>query len=456
MDDYSEFIASKRRIVKDSGMDWTPHPGLFPFQRDCVKWATKKGRAALFEDTGLGKSRQEADWARAISQEGRVLVLCPLAVAEQWVREARHVDVDAKYLREDDPSIRVAVTNYDMIDHFDLSKFTGVCLDESSILKAYNGATRTKIIQASQVVPYRLAATATPAPNDYTELGNHAEFLGICSRAEMLAEFFVHDGGDTSVWRLKGHAIRPFWEFVCSWAAIIRMPSDLGYPDDGYLLPPVRWHEHVVEVDHTAYHSEGLLFAPTAMGLSDQRATRRATVDRRIEVAAELAQGTEPVLIWGELNRETDSCEDAIPGSVQVQGSDESDDKARNLLDFADGKIRVLVTKPKIAGFGLNWQHCNRIIFLGASHSYEQTYQAIRRCWRFGQRRPVDVHVIRAANEASVVQNYKRKERDALNMWDMTRPLVVDMIRSISSSTRQVRAYNPTQTMEIPPWLKLS
>jgi superfamily II DNA or RNA helicase len=396
----------------------------------------------------------EADWAAAVVETGgRVLVLTPLAVAEQWVREAVNVGIQARYLREDDGCSPVIVTNYDILDHFDLSRFAGLILDESSILKAQDGATRAAIIASSQVVPYRLAATATPSPNDYAELGNHAEFLGVCSRAEMLAEFFVHDGGDTSVWRLKGHAVKPFWGFVCSWAAIVRMPSDLGYDDTLYRLPPLRWHEHVVDVDHSAYHDAGLLFAPNAMGLSEQRATRRATRDARIEEAVKIAAGSESVLIWGELNAETESCHLAIPGSMEVCGSDSPEEKAAALLGFADGKFRVLVTKPKIAGFGLNWQHCNRIVFLGASHSYEQTYQAIRRCWRFGQKRPVDVHVIRAANEGSVVQNYRRKERDAEGMWNATRPMVAEMIRSIGSTQRQITTYNPTIPMEIPLWL---
>jgi hypothetical protein len=231
------------------------------------------------------------------------------------------------------------------------------------------------------------------------------------------------------------------------------MPSDLGYRDDGYILPPVHWHEHVISANHEDYHAFGLLFAPSAMGLSDQRTTRRATMDARIELAAKLADVPEPVILWGELNTETDSCREAIPGAVEVQGSDSPEEKAERLLGFASGLYRVLVTKPKIAGFGLNWQHCARIIFLGASHSYEQTYQAIRRCWRFGQAREVHVHVIRADNEASVVANYRRKERDAEEMWNLTRPVVADFIKSISSTKRITTAYEPKTIMEIPPWL---
>lgn len=453
--EYDAFVARKSERQVFDGIEYQPHISLFDFQRDIVRWACRKGRCAIFADTGLGKSRMEADWARAVTQHGRVLVLTPLAVAEQWVREAAQVGVEARYLREDDGETRIVVTNYDILDHFDVGMFAGVVLDESSILKSFTGATRTALIDACQRTPYRLAATATPSPNDYTELGNHSEFLGIQTRVEMLAEYFCHDGGETSVWRLKGHALRPFWRWVCSWAAIVRMPSDLGYDDTKYRLPPLTWTEHVVRVDHTQWHNQGMLFAPTVMGLSDVRATRKATMDARIVKAAELAAGDKPCLVWGELNAETEEATEAIQGAVEVQGSDDPEVKAERLLGFADGRIRVLVTKPKIAGFGLNWQHCSRMVFLGASHSYESTYQAIRRCWRFGQRRPVEVHVIRAENEGSVVQNYRRKEADAVGMWNETRPYIRDEIRSIGTATQRTwNEYNPQTEMEIPTWLR--
>jgi superfamily II DNA or RNA helicase len=452
---YRDFIETKHAIRSFDGIEHEPHGSLFPFQRDLVRWALRRGRSAIFADTGLGKSRMEAEWARAVSARGRVLILAPLAVAQQLVREAASIAVEASYLREDDGRTRIVVTNYDMMSHFDVSGFSGLVLDESSILKAYSGAFRNAIIEASQSVPYRLAATATPAPNDYTELGNHSEFLGVQTRAEMLAEYFCHDGGDTATWRLKGHAVDPFWRWVTGWAAIVKMPSDLGYDDGKYRLPPLRWHEHVVGVDHSEYHAAGLLFAPSTMTLTQQRAVRRSTLDKRIEMAAQLAGGDGPVLVWGELNSETEAAAELIAGAVEVAGSDSPDDKADRLLGFADGEIRCLVTKPKIAGHGMNWQHCRRIVFLGASHSYEQTYQAIRRCWRFGQTQPVDVHVIRAENEGSVVANYKRKEQDAQAMWDSTRPMIRDAVRSIGSATGRIwNDYNPIVTMEIPSWLR--
>jgi len=454
-DGYAGFIASKRSLRRFDGIDYEPHESLFPFQRDLVRWALRRGRAAIFADTGLGKSRMEADWARAVSDHGRVLILAPLAVAQQLVREAAACGVDAVYMRHDDGKTPIVVTNYDMMGHFDFGGFSGLVLDESSILKSYSGKFRNAIIDASQVVPYRLAATATPSPNDYTELGNHSEFLGVQTRAEMLSEYFCHDGGNTSVWRLKGHAVDPFWRWVTGWAAAIKMPSDLGYEDGRYRLPPLRWHEHIIDVDHSEYHEAGMLFAPQTMGLSEQRKVRRATEARRVEMAAEIASGPGPALIWGEMNSECSAVAKAIADAREVAGSDSVEKKAETLLGFADGDFRVLVTKPKIAGHGMNWQHCRRIIFLGASHSYEQTYQAVRRCWRFGQRYPVDVHIIRAENEGSVVANYKRKEDDAQAMWESTRPLIRDAVRSIGTSTgRTWNDYNPNIDMEIPSWLR--
>lgn len=454
---YEDFIASKRNIQRFDGIEYNPHKSLFPFQQDLVRWALRRGRGAIFADTGLGKSRMEADWAQAVTQHGRVLILAPLAVAQQLVREAAAVDVVARYMREDDGETPIVVTNYDMMHHFDFANFAGIILDESSILKSYSGKFRNAIIEASQAVPYRLAATATPSPNDYTELGNHSEFLGVQTRAEMLSEYFCHDGGNTSVWRLKGHARDPFWRWVTGWAAVVKMPSDLGYDDGRYRLPPLRWHEHVIDVDHSEYHAAGMLFAPATMGLSEQRKVRRATERKRVELAAALASGDGPVLIWGEMNSECTAVCKAIPGCVEVAGSHSVDLKSERLLGFADGSFRVLVTKPKIAGHGMNWQHCRRIIFLGASHSYEQTYQAIRRCWRFGQDKPVEVHVIRAENEGGVVQNYKRKEDDARDMWESTRPLIRDAVRSIGTATgRTWNDYSPNIDMEIPSWLRQS
>lgn len=454
MGDYERWIATKSETIPAVGVDPGPLGAhLFAYQADLVGWALRRGRAALFTDTGTGKTAMQIEWARRISEEGRVLVLAPLAVAEQTVREAARFGVHVAYRREDhgDP---ITITNYEILDRFDPNDFIGIVLDESSILKSFTGATRNAIIDAFRDTPFRLACTATPAPNDFTELGNHAEFLGVKSRVEMLAEYFTHDGGSTQDWRIKGHAVDPFWRWVCSWGAMLRMPSDLGYSDDGFVLPPMSMHEHLIRVDNEAAHEAGLLFAPTAATLSDQRAIRRATLNERVVMAADLAAGDEPALIWCELNAEADACAAAIPGAVNVQGSDSPEIKADRLLGFAEGRYRVLVSKPSIAGFGMNWQHCARVIFVGASHSYEQTYQAIRRCWRFGQRRPVAVHVLCAETEQGVLANYRRKEADAAHMGASMIDRMRDTLRAeIRAAGREWNPYNPTMPIRIPYWI---
>ncbi len=455
---YDDFIARKGATRAfdglEAGGDLGPH--LFPHQRDLVAWSLRKGRSAIFADTGLGKGPMILEWARHVSKRGRVLILAPLAVGQQLAREAQKFGVDARYVRNDEDALSIAISNYEMLAHFDPRAFVGVALDESSILKSLTGRTRTALIDAFRDTPYRLACTATPAPNDFTEFGNHTEFLGIRTHAEMLAEYFVHDMDQTQDWRLKGHAEGPFWTWVATWGALLKRPSDLGYDDGGYALPPLEMHEHVLPVEHRDSWSEGYLFAPDVRTLADQRATRRATLAKRIARAAELASGGGPALIWCELNDEGDALERAIDGAVQVRGSDDLETKADRLLGFAEGRYRVLVTKPSIAGFGLNWQHCARVIFVGASHSYEQTYQAIRRCWRFGQTRAVHVHVLRAETEGAVIANYRRKEADASRMAEQMLSRTRDALRSEiqGHSRREWNAYEPHVPMRVPSWLR--
>lgn len=453
---YEAFIAAKSASAAFDGVSGAEiSERLFPHQRDLVRWALGKGRAAIFADTGLGKTLMELEWARVVSEYGRVLVLTPLAVAQQTVREASKFGIaGVEYCRED-TGARITVANYEMLHAFDASRFTGVVLDESSILKSFAGATRTALIQAFKSTPHRLACTATPAPNDHTELGNHSEFLGIKTRTEMLAEYFVHDGETTQEWRLKGHAQNAFWRWVCSWGAIVRKPSDLGYDDGGYALPPLRTHEHVIAVDHSDAKAAGRLFLDDARSLSDQRATRRATMEKRVAKAAELAAGDEPCLIWCELNDEGNALEAAIADSVQVSGADTAEDKAARLLGFADGDHRVLITKASVAGFGLNLQRCARMVFVGASHSYEQTYQSIRRCWRFGQTRPVDVHIIRAETEGAVLANLRRKEADAARMSEEVASRAMEFVRAEIGivSKREWNEYAPNVQMKVPVWI---
>lgn len=457
MSGYDAFLASKNRVRE---FDSCPRAGelsshLFAHQRPLADWALRRGRAALFVDTGLGKTALELEWSRHVSTAGRVLILAPLAVAEQTVREARRFGQTCAYARRPaDTDSPVVITNYDLLEHFVGEQWAGVVLDESSILKAYDGATRNAIITGFRDVPFKLAATATPAPNDFTELGNHSEFLGVKSRVEMLAEYFVHDGGDTSVWRLKGHAEQPFWRWVCTWAAAVKHPRDLGIDDDRYNLPPLEMREHVIPVDHEDAKSQGLLFAPDVRTLADQRATRRMTMSKRVELAAELAAGDEPVIVWCELNDEADACERAIDGAVQVKGSQDHDTKARLLQAFVSGEARVLVSKPSVCGWGLNWQHCARMVFVGASHSYEQTYQAVRRCWRFGQTRPVRAHVIRAETEGAIIANYRRKEAEAERLSQQMVALMRESMSDVAGAARrETNAYNPQTPMLVPSWL---
>lgn len=454
---YAEWIGRKSAVVPVEGIDASDIAAhLFPHQRDLVTWALRRGRAAIFADTGLGKSAMQLEWARHVAMRGRVLILAPLAVSHQTVAEGRRFGVGVTILREDDGQSPIVITNYEMMDKFDPAQFAGIVLDESSILKAFDGKMRNAILDAYRAVPFRLACTATPAPNDFTELGNHAEFLGVKSRVEMLAEYFCHDGGSTQDWRIKGHAVQPFWDWVATWGATVKRPSDLGHDDAGYALPPLRMHDHVIGVDHETAKAAGRLFLDDVVSLADARVTRRATLEARVHKIAELCAGTEPALVWCELNDEADAVERAVPGAVQVSGSDDADVKAERLLGFAEGRYRVLVTKPKIAGFGMNWQVCNRVIFAGASYSYEQTYQAIRRCWRFGQTRPVDVHIIRAETEGGVIANYRRKEADAERLGaEMTARVSAAVAREVlGQDSRRWNAYAPNVTMDVPTWIE--
>lgn len=456
MQTYDDVIRQKSKVTRFGGLSGDDLPAsLFPHQRDLVSWALRKGRAAIFADTGLGKTLMELAWSARVARDGRVLILAPLAVAQQIVAEGARWGVPCGYTRDDSEGHRIAVTNYEMLHAFDPSAFTGVVLDESSILKSFNGRTRTEVIEAFRETPYRLASTATPAPNDFTELGNHSEFLGVRSRVEMLAEFFCHDGGSTQDWRVKGHAVGPFWRWVASWGAVVRSPSDLGHDASAYALPPLRTHEIVIETDDHDIRASGLLFATDAMTLAEQRAVRRSTISKRAAEAARIARDPGPCIVWCELNDEADECESAIgAGAVQVSGADSLDAKISKLAAFAEGRARVLVTKPSVCGFGLNWQHCSRMVFAGASHSYEQTYQAVRRCWRFGQTRPVDVYVVRADVDRAVVENYRRKEADAARMGAEMAAHVMDSVRAevVGVSVREWNEYNPSVKMAVPAW----
>lgn len=417
MNPYLEFVTSKRIALGNAGLLDIPalNPDLYDFQSEIVALALRKGRFALFCDCGLGKTPMQLEWAKHVP--GPVLILAPLAVAQQTVREGEKFGVPVKYLREGGAfsAPKISITNYEMLEHFDPTLYAGVVLDESSILKSYDGHFRNQIVSAFRNTPYRLACTATPAPNDYMELGNHSEFLGVLTRTEMLSTFFVHDGGDTSKWRLKRHAEKDFWHWVCSWAVMVRKPSDLGYEDNDFILPELETHDIAVQVDKP---TDGRLFSLPAITLEERRHARSGSVDERAQQVAEIAalRPDEPWIIWCNLNSESEAAARMIPGAIELRGSEDRDIKAIKMLDFSSGKIRVLVTKPSIAGFGMNWQHCSNVVFLGLSDSYEQFYQAVRRCWRFGQKRPVNCYIVTSSNEGAVTENIKRKEKDSARL----------------------------------------
>jgi hypothetical protein len=458
--EYAHYLNRKKLIDKPTGLKTIPplNDKLFPFQRDIVSWALRRGRSAVFAGTGLGKSLMELSWAHAIHTEagGDVLIITPLAVAAQMAKEGEKFGITIrKCISQSEVTPGITVTNYEKLHNFDLSKFIGVVLDESSILKSYDGKTRTQLIEDCQAVPFRLAATATPAPNDFMELGNHAEFLGVMSYVEMLAMFFVHDGGDTQKWRLKGHAESEFWKWMCSWAVMLRKPSDLGYENGGFDLPPLRTHQHSVAVEYKADIDTGFLFPIEAQTLAERISARRSTVDDRVEAASELVNGNDkPWVCWCNLNSESDALEKTIPGAVQLRGSDSQEKKEKILDDFASGRLRVLVTKPSICGFGLNWQHCRNTVFVGLNDSFEQVFQSVRRFWRFGQTQPVDVHFIASEIEGAVVANLRRKEADAERMAESMIAHMADLNRAeIRGQEREKADYNPAKQIKIPAFM---
>jgi len=419
--DYRSFLASKSKTVQPVGFD-VPVGGtnamLFDWQAAIVRWAARRGRAALFCDCGLGKSPMQLDWARLVSEHtgGRVLILAPLAVSDQTKREGEKFGIAVSHQREPSPDGRIVITNYERLHKFSAADYSGIVLDESSILKSFDGSTRKQIQEFARAIKFRLACTATPAPNDLIELCNHAEFLDVMSGKEIIALFFKQDGNTTHQWRLKGHARVAFYKWLAQWSVAVRRPSDLGYDDGDFILPPCHWNQHTV----SGAVQDGWLFSVQASTLSERRQSRKESLGPRVDTAAALVASKpgEPWLVWCDYNAESEALTKAIDGAVEVKGSDTSEHKESGLLGFAAGSVRVLVSKPSIAGWGMNWQHCSNMIFVGLSDSYEQLYQAVRRCWRFGQKRPVNVHVIVSDADGAVIANIDRKERQAAEMFD--------------------------------------
>lgn len=421
---------------------------LYEFQKDIVRWALKKGKACIFADCGLGKTPMQLSWAHQVCTHagGMVLILAPLAVADQTKREAEKFGYTAKVVESQSECISgINITNYEKMDKFVANEFVGVVLDESSILKSYSGKVRTAIIQNFHSVPYKLACTATPAPNDYMEIGNHSEFCGVMARSEMLSMFFVHDGGQTSKWRLKGHATDVFWQWLATFSVFVDNPANIGYQVSGYDLPKLNINEIIVDGNEPIKES---------LTLTERREARKESLELRCKKAAKLVNSSnEKWLVWCDLNDESARLSELISESVEVKGSDKSEYKSNSMLAFSDGTVKCLITKPKIAGFGMNWQNCHNMIFTGLSDSYEQYYQAVRRCWRFGQEKPVNVYIIISAKEGCVKENIERKQCDFQKMQSEMTELTKEITKKELKSTCRISTpYEPTKEMKLPDW----
>jgi hypothetical protein len=418
MTEYHKFLASKRQLGGDHGFmaQWMPE-NLFDFQRELVAWSVRRGRAAIFADCGLGKTAVQLTWAKnvVLKTNRPVLILTPLAVGPQTVKEGEKFGVECEVSRDGKiPGCKIAIANYERLHYFDSADFSGLVCDESSILKNFDGATKAAVTEFARTLPYRLLCTATAAPNDYIELGTSSEALGELGFIDMIGRFFKKIQGTSSrseefrhnVWRFRGHAEKDFWRWVCSWSRALRKPSDLGFDDGAFVLPELKQIQHTVKARTIR---PGYLFDLPAIGLKEQREERRRTINERCEMAAKLATTDDPVVAWCHLNDEGDLLEKLIPDAVQVSGKDSTDKKEEILIAFGNAEIRALVTKPKIAGFGLNWQHCNHQTYF-PSHSFEQYYQGVRRIWRFGQDRAVTIDVVASEGDADIMANMERKQ----------------------------------------------
>lgn len=451
---YEDFLAAKTVSVAPAGLAEVPplNGSLFDYQRAVTDFLLRCGRGAAFLDTGLGKTLIQLDWSRVVAEETRcpVLVLAPLAVAGQTVREGRKFGIPAQVVGcqgEVRPGINV--TNYEKLQHFRPEAFGGVVLDESSILKSFAGATTRKLIAAFAATPYRLACSATPAPNDHTELGQHSDFLGVMPSPEMLSRWFITDQSAMGRYRLKGHAVQAFWRWVASWGRCLSRPSDLGFSDEGFTLPPLTFTRHVVSPAERRTQV-GLFDVPETSATAIHKAKRDSAPARAAAIADLVkADPGEPWIVWCDTDFEADELKARIDGAVEVRGSMPAHLKERRLLDFTEGRLRVLVTKPSIAGFGLNWQHCARVAFVGLSYSYETYYQAVRRCWRFGQRRPVQVHVALAESERATVDAVHRKAAE----HDRMKAEMVAAMREAGQAEGLRLPYRPAVPLQLPDWM---
>ena len=455
--DYKQFLHERSQL--DGNFGFTPKhlpASLFPFQAALVEWAVRKGRAAVFADCGLGKTLIEMAWAQNVAQHtGKpVLILTPLAVAGQFVHEAEKFGIDAARSHHGEITAPVMVANYERLHLFTPADWGGVVCDESSILKSFDGIRRTQITAFMRKMEYRLLGTATAAPNDFVELGTSSEALGYLGYMDMLGRFFTNKRNTShgmhgrwreqgSEWRFKGHAEQAFWRWVASWARALRKPSDMGFDDSGFDLPPLNTVEHVVKATTPP---PGMLFSLPAIGLQEERAERRRTIKERCEMTAQLVANTgQPAVVWCHLNDEGDLLEKLIPDAKQVSGKDSDESKEAKFESFSNGDLRVLITKPKIGAWGLNWQHCNHLTFF-PSHSYEQYYQAVRRCWRFGQERPVTVDIVATEGEVEIQKNLQRKADQAAQMFS-------ELVKHMTDAVTVNRLSTYEQRVEVPSWL---
>lgn len=456
---YDEFIASKAMVDVPTGIEKPPklNPTLFEFQADITRWALRRGRAAIFAGTGLGKTPMQVETARIVEAHTKkpVLIFAPLAVASQTIEQAATLlkcNVFFAKSREDIGGRGIYITNYQKREHFDPDAFGGVILDESSCLKGEGTATRQALCDEWSNVPFRYCFTATPAPNDFMEIGGHAEFLGVMTTSEMLSTFFVHDGGETQKWRLKGHAEKDFWSWMASWCIAIQHPRDLGYEDSRYDLPPLILKDIIVPSEA----APGELFAGIAQTLQERRGARKASIDNRIKVVADLvnADTENQWTIWCNLNDEGEQLSKAITDCVEVAGRHSDDEKEDRLIGFAHGKYKRLVTKGKIAGWGMNWQNCHKMVYF-PDDSFEVYFQAVRRHWRFGQTYPVEVYRVLSESEQSILQNLKRKEAEAKEMYSALIEHMAEISKANlkSTATRTKLEYNPRKEMRLPEWL---
>jgi superfamily II DNA or RNA helicase len=446
---YSAFLESKRIVAEPCGLaipKSSLNRKLFAWQRDVTAWALRRGRAALWEDCGCGKTFQQLEWAKHVSRKEKrpVLVVTPLAVAEQTQEEGERFGIKTRICQsQEDVRAGVNISNYQKLHKF-TPDFAGIVLDESSILKSFDGKTRKALAEFASGIPYRLCCSATPAPNDYMELGNHAEFLGIMSAAEMLATFFVHDGGETQKWRLKGHAEGEFWKWLASWAVMLRKPSDLGYSDEGFNLPALEILQHVVETDASELTT---LFPVEASTLQERRQARAGSLSDRVKKCGELIfpRLDEKWLVWCNLNAEQDALAGLfLDDAVSISGATGESQRIEMDRAWREGPVPILISKPSIFGYGMNYQHCHNVVFLGLSDSYEQFYQAVRRCWRFGQKSAVECHVITAETEGAVVRNIERKEKQAQGMADgMVKHMSGINQENIKGAAREEKPYAP-------------